>query len=111
MAESEVGRCIEWIYKTGTDFDSVLLQPPPEILKLVLDNIDGFVLLQLWKCGNKFLNYLIGQGGGCKYFGIVCDIAFFHLKWPKLIYELKKLESLKIILRIPGKLGCAKRGH
>lgn len=105
MADNESGSRVKWIYKTGTDLDSKLLQPPPEILDKVLSLIDGYSLLRLWKCGNKFLNYLIGEGGGCKYFGIVDHASVYCLKWPKLLYELKRLESLNITLSLSGKLG------
>lgn len=69
---------------------------PPEILRLILnDPICSFMVIQLWKCGNKIFNHRLATGG-CTEVVLKDHVANSTSRFPKMLRSLRELRSLSI---------------
>lgn len=69
---------------------------PSELLAIVLMSDCSYMVVNLWKCGSKVLNYKLSNGG-CIKVALKDDNPHSTSRWPKLLTSLLHLQSLSII--------------
>lgn len=73
----------------------MLCNLPAEVLDLILSRIASYLVINLWKCGNRQLNTKMAQGG-CTQVQLTDLSLASTSRWPLLINELKHLYSLRL---------------
>lgn len=74
---------------------SPIFQLPPDIFRAIGRYIDAHLLIKLWFCGDKTLNYVLGRPGFVEH--ILLHFEEEHkVHWPNFISNFPHLESLTL---------------
>ena len=74
----------------------MLLQLPPDILAQILSSKHSFLVIQLWKCGDRTLDHLLSNRA-CIEVDLVDENSWSTSRWPKMLRHLRQLRKLRII--------------
>ena len=73
---------------------------PVELLALVLNEPNSYLVLELWKCGNRALNHRL-HNGGIRDIVLKADPLSKTTRWPRCLKEFR-LESLSVSSKETG---------
>lgn len=68
---------------------------PSELLDQILWSERSFLVVELWKCGDKLLNHRLANGG-CTQVSLADDRVYSKSRYPTMLRELRQLRSLNI---------------
>lgn len=73
----------------------MLSQLPVEILAQILSSNWSYLVIELWKCGDKTLNHRLAHRG-CLEVDLQDDTHHTTSRWPKMLTSLRHLRKLRI---------------